>query len=251
MLNALGSVADVSILVVFLAGMASFLSPCVLPLLPGYLSYVSGTSIESISSGQAKANRLLGPTVIFVLGFTTVFVALGVTASVLGSYLITNGKVIRIVAGTLVAFMGLVFMDIIKFPWLYSEKRFQSRPGTGVARNYLMGLAFGFGWTPCIGPTLGATFALAATQQSAGRGALLLAVYSLGLGVPFVLAALGVSKLTGTLSWFKRRQMLIMLVAGDLLFMFGLLLAFDQVFVISSLIQRAMDALGLTSLARI
>lgn len=243
---AAGEVASPGIAIVFLAGIASFLSPCVLPLLPAYLSYVGGVSIDAVSEGSVKARRLLIPTLIFVAGFSTVFVVLGMSASFIGARLIANQRALRIGAGVLILFMGLVFMEVIRIPWLYGERRMAQRdPGGSVVRNYLMGLAFGFGWSPCIGPTLGATLAIASTSQTLARGALLLFVYSLGLGIPFVLAALGISRLTGALAMVRKHARKIRMVSGVILSVFGLLLVFDRVYLISRLIQRAMEGAGL------
>lgn len=246
---AAGDASSPGIAIVFLAGIASFLSPCVLPLMPAYLSYVGGVSVDAVAQGSVKARRLLLPTMIFVAGFSTVFVVLGMSASFIGARLITNQAVLRIGAGALILFMGLVFMEVIKIPWLYGERRLRQRdPGGSAARNYLMGLAFGFGWSPCIGPTLGATLAIASTGQTVGRGALLLSVYSLGLGIPFVLAALGVSRLTGALALVRKHSRGIRIASGVILSVFGLMLIFDRVFLISRLIRRAMEGAGLDKL---
>lgn len=239
---------SVGFLIAFVAGAASFLSPCVLPLLPGYLSYMSGVSTEMIGSGQASPRRLLVPTLLFVLGFSTIFVILGTSASLAGSLLGENRVLVSRIGGALIVFMGLVFMGVLPFKWLYFERRMDMRTGSTLAGNYLMGIAFGVGWTPCIGPTLGATLLLASQEQTAGRGASLLLVYSLGLGVPFVLSALGVSKLTGVLTFFRRHQKWVMRVAGGILVAFGLLLFFDRVYVISAVIQRWMTSVGLQQL---
>jgi cytochrome c-type biogenesis protein len=235
-------VAGIGVPIVFLAGLASFLSPCVLPLVPGYLSYMSG-----ISSGAESRSRLrlLGATISFVLGFTTVFVALGLSASAIGAFLVSNRIGLTRVAGALIIVMGLVFMGLIPLPWLYREKRFHLRPAHTVPGSYLMGLAFGFGWTPCIGPALAAVLALAATEQTPGQGALLLLVYAMGLGVPFIGSAIGVSRLVGALRWFRKHQLGIARVSGVLLVAAGTLFVFDKVFVLSVWMQRAMEASGL------
>jgi len=231
----------------FIAGLASFLSPCVLPLLPGYLSYMTGVSFESLERKEVATRRLLFAVGLFVLGFTTVFVALGLSATLLGSFLASNQVLLRRIGGAMIVLMGLVFMGIVPVPWLYRESRFEVKGGTA-PRNYLMGLAFGFGWTPCIGPTLGATLTLAATEASPGRGGFLLFVYSMGLAIPFALSALGVSRLTRTMTWLKTRRAFIMRVAGSLLIAFGLLMLFDKVYWISSAIRKAMEAAGLDDL---
>lgn len=240
--------ASVGIPIAFVAGVASFLSPCVLPLLPGYLSYMSGVSLEMVKAGQAPVRKLLGPVLLFVAGFSTIFVALGTSASLLGSVLQDYQLILTRIAGVLVILMGLAFMGLVPLPFLYTEKRLDMRTGRTLAGNYLMGLAFGFGWTPCIGPTLGATLIIASQAERVGEGALLLAVYSLGLGIPFVLSALGVSKLTGALGFFRRHQQAILRVSGGLLVAFGVLLFTNRVYILSAWIQRWMDAVGLEEL---
>jgi cytochrome c-type biogenesis protein len=227
---------------VFLAGIASFLSPCVLPLVPGYLSYMSGLSVNET---QSRTMRLLAATIAFVLGFTTIFVALGMTASILGSFLLQNRQVLTRVSGALIIAMGLVFIGLIPIPWLYSEKRFQMPTSRTVPGSYLMGLAFGAGWSPCIGPALGAALTIAAGERVPGRGAVLLLVYALGLGVPFILSALGVSRLVSAVRWLRSHQRALTLSSGILLIAVGLLFLFDQVFRLSIFIQRAMEASGL------
>lgn len=239
---------SVGFFIVFVAGIASFLSPCVLPLVPAYLSYMSGVSIERVHEGEARVAQTIVPTVLFVLGFSTVFVALGLSATYFGSFLRANQRITSIVSGLLIIVMGLAFIGVIPIPWLYSERRFEVKPGSGSIRNYLMGMAFGFGWTPCIGPVLGATLTIAANESTPGRGALLLSVYSLGLGIPFILSALGVSRLVGALAWFRRHQRTIVISSGTLMIAFGFLILFNKVYWLSSIIRKAMEAVGLTKL---
>lgn len=221
----------------FLAGVVSFLSPCVLPLVPGYLSYMGGLT--------ATSPKLLGATLAFVGGFTTIFVALGMSASLIGSFLTVNQTIITRIAGFLIVLMGLVFLGVLPLPWLYRERRFQLKPSQTLPGSYLMGLAFGFGWTPCIGPALAVVLAIAATEQTPGEGAVLLAVYALGLGLPFIASALGVSRLVGAVSWLRRRQLLLARASGVLLIGVGLLFVFNRVFVASVWLQRAMTSAGL------
>lgn len=231
-----------------LAGAVSFLSPCVLPLLPGYLSYMSGVSLAMVKDGQASPRRLILPTVLFVLGFSTIFVALGATATLAGAVLHKNQLLLSRIAGALIVLMGLVFMGVLPLRWVYAERRPDLRRGQTLLGNYLMGLSFGLGWTPCIGPTLASTLLLASQVDTVGRGALLLFVYSMGLGVPFILAALGVSKLSGALTFIRKHQKIVMRLSGTLLVAFGLLLFFDQVYRISAVIQKWMTAAGLDTL---
>lgn len=180
------------------AGALSFLSPCVLPLVPPYLCYMAGVSMDDFR-GQAGAAEsasnharmaLVGSSIAFVLGFTTVFVALGVGASSIGALLRQWQQELAIAAGIVIILMGLNFLGILRIPFLSREARFQTsgKPASALAA-YIMGLAFAFGWTPCIGPVLGPILTLAGGRETVGEGALLLAVYSLGLGIPFLLAA--------------------------------------------------------------
>jgi cytochrome c-type biogenesis protein len=181
----------------------------------------------------------------FVLGFTIVFVAFGATATQLGRFLLTNKDLFARVAGVLIILMGLIFMGAIKAPFLYREARFHPTPKAGFWGSVLLGGAFAFGWTPCIGATLGAVLTMAAGRADTGgpaEGAALLAVYSLGLGVPFLLAGLGVSRLTGALTWLRRHIRTVNLVSGALLILVGLLFVTNQVFQLSS--GRASSSLG-------
>lgn len=188
---------DIGFVSALIAGAISFLSPCVLPLVPPYLCYMAGVSVEDFRAGgeasapQIARGALLGAGLAFVLGFTTVFVALGAGASTVGVMLRTWQTELAFVAGIVIIVMGLNFLGVVRIPFLSREARFTvgSRPA-GVVAAYLMGLAFAFGWTPCIGPVLGPILTLAAGRETVGEGALLLAVYSAGLGIPFLLAAL-------------------------------------------------------------
>ena len=179
------------------AGAISFLSPCVLPLVPPYLCYMAGVSVDDFRGESAKADdrttryALVGASVAFVLGFSTVFIALGAGASTIGGLLRAWQQELAVVAGLLIILMGLNFLGLIRIPFLSREARFQSggKPASGMAA-YVMGLAFAFGWTPCIGPVLGPILTLAGGRDTVGEGAALLAAYSLGLGIPFLIAAL-------------------------------------------------------------
>ncbi|HTV71356.1 MAG TPA: cytochrome c biogenesis CcdA family protein [Rhizobiaceae bacterium] len=188
---------DVGYLSALGAGALSFLSPCVLPLVPPYLCYMAGVSVDDFRADQREkgsvATRLalLSASMAFVLGFTTVFVALGAGASTVGQFLRAWQEQLAIVAGLVIIVMGLNFLGVIRIPLLSREARFQtSGKPASIAAAYLMGLAFAFGWTPCIGPVLGPILTLAGGRETVGEGALLLLVYSLGLGIPFLVAAL-------------------------------------------------------------
>jgi len=182
---------DVSYPMAAFAGLVSFLSPCVLPLVPPYLSFMAGTAIEDFAAGGERRMRRDVPLValLFVLGFSTVFVLLGATASVFGQVLRAYIDILSIAAGIVIIAMGLHFLGVFRIALLFREKRLQVEKPAGPLGAYVMGVAFAFGWTPCIGPVLAAILAVAGSEDSVGRGASLLAVYSLGLGIPFILAA--------------------------------------------------------------
>ncbi|CAN5726942.1 cytochrome c biogenesis protein CcdA [soil metagenome] len=237
---------DPTVPIAFVAGLVSFLSPCVLPLVPGYLSYMSG-----VGAAQTAGRRSLPTSVValaFVLGFTAIFVALGATASALGSVLVANRPELTRIGGVIIIVMGLVFMGVLKVPWLYREARFHPTPHAGLWGSFVLGAAFAFGWSPCIGATMGAVLTMAAGRSGVGgpaEGAFLLGVYSLGLGVPFVLAGLGVSRLTGAVSWLRGHVRAVNLSSGVLLVVVGLLFVTDQLFQLSIWLQRAFTSSGL------
>jgi cytochrome c-type biogenesis protein len=212
------------------AGALSFLSPCVLPLVPPYLCYMAGVSVDDFRGGAAAAAEkgaraaLIVASLAFVLGFTTVFVALGAGASTIGRFLRAWQEPLAIVAGLLIIIMGLNFLGILRIPLLSREARFQSKgKPASVAAAYVMGLAFAFGWTPCIGPVLGPILTLAGGSATVGEGALLLFVYSLGLGVPFVLAALFSGTFMRWMSGFRAHLGRVEKVIGALLVVAGVL----------------------------
>jgi cytochrome c-type biogenesis protein len=208
------------------AGFISFASPCVLPLVPGYLSYVSGVSGQDVERGGRQIGRVLAGVALFVLGFSLVFMALGATLGALTSWLLTNRGLITRVAGVVVIVMGLFLAGVIKPAFLYRERRLRADkvPG-GLAGALPLGMVFGLGWTPCIGPTLGAVLGLAAVGGGGvGRGAILLFAYSLGLGVPFLIAALGFRGAVGRFPALRSRFRLFELAGGGMLVVIGLLL---------------------------
>ena len=221
---------DVGYLTALGAGALSFLSPCVLPLVPPYLCYMAGVSVDDFKADGTTAtiSRARGPLLAasasFVLGFTTVFVSLGAGASTIGQLLRTWQEPLAMAAGVLIILMGLNFLGILRIPLLSREARFQSRgkPASNLAA-YLMGLAFAFGWTPCIGPVLGPILTLAGGRETVGEGALLLAVYSLGLGIPFLIAAMFSGAFMRFLSKFKVHLGKVEKVIGGLLVVAGVL----------------------------
>jgi cytochrome c-type biogenesis protein len=209
------------------AGILSFASPCVLPLVPPYLCYMAGVSLDQLT-GQTNATvarrTVFFAALAFVLGFTTVFVTLGATASAIGRLVMQYREPLGIVAGVLIIIMGLHFLGVFRIGFLYREKRMQvhNHPA-GLIGSYFMGLAFAIGWTPCIGPVLGAILAVAGSEGSVLRGAGLLAVYSLGLGVPFLIAALFAGPFIGMMRRFRRHIGAVEKVMGGLLVVTGVL----------------------------
>lgn len=206
--------------VAFAAGLVAFLSPCVLPLAPGYVSYMTGLTGAELADGR-KSRMLLG-SLLFVLGFSVVFVSFGAFFGGVGAVLLQYQDAITRVLGVLVIVMGLAFMGLI--PGLQREWRIHRLPAWGVAGAPLLGVLFGLGWTPCIGPTLAAVQTLAFTEASALRGALLSFVYCLGLGLPFVLLAVLFSRTARALAWVKGHYLLVMRLGGAMLVIVGVLL---------------------------
>ncbi len=206
-----------------LAGLLSFLSPCVLPLVPPYLCFMAGTTMEELQSGDAVRTRrdALLASLLFVAGFGTVFVALGATASAFGTLLRRYDEVLSIAAGVAIIVMGLHFTGLFRLGLLYRQARMEVARPPGLWSAYVMGLAFAFGWTPCIGPILAAILAVAGSQATVISGAALLAAYSAGLGLPFVAAALAMGAFTTFFKGFKRHFGIVEKVAGALLVLTG------------------------------
>ena len=215
--------ADVTFPAAAAAGLSSFLSPCVLPLVPPYLTYLAGVSMEDLEiETRSRARRdILLSSILFVLGFTTVFVALGATASAFGGVLRANLHILSWVAGGIIILMGLHFIGLLKVSLLYREKRAEITKPIGLFGSYVMGLAFAFGWTPCIGPILAAILAVAGTQETVPLGAALLATYSLGLGLPFIGAGLALGRFLAFVARFRRHFGKVEKIVGVLLVFTG------------------------------
>ena len=216
---------DVTFAAALLAGIVSFLSPCVLPLVPPYLVYLTGTSIEHLAEGEPEPRvkrETVGAAMLFVLGFSTIFVALGASASVVGALLLRWSGPLATIAGIVIIVMGLHFLGLTRIGLLMREKRLGMPEPVGLWGAYVMGLAFAFGWTPCIGPILAAILAVAASERTVMQGATLLAVYSLGLGIPFIAAAFAVEPFAAFLARFRRHLGTVEKAMGVLLILTGI-----------------------------
>lgn len=243
------SADSVTYVAAFGGGVVSFLSPCVLPIVPAYLSLITGLDLtrhERVAGHQLA--RVARHTALFVAGFSAVFVLLGLSATTVGRSLFRNQAVLTRVSGLVLLAMALFLLGslVVRAPWLYREHRFHpdlSRFGPFAAP--VAGVAFGFGWTPCIGPVLTSVLAVAATQGEAGRGAALLAAYSAGLGVPFLATGLAFTRLGGAFTWVKRHFTGITVASATSLAFFGVLLTLDRLVWVTTQLQRAADAVGL------
>ena len=225
---------NVTLIAAFAAGFLSFISPCVLPLIPGYISFVSGASLDEMRSGDAAARRhVLLTSLAFVIGFSLVFVALGASASAIGRFLVGNIPLLGKIAGALIIVFGLHMMGVFRLSFLDTEKRAHAkRKPAGPLGAVLVGIAFAFGWTPCIGPILAGILAVAASRETIGEGVLLLAVYSLGLGVPFLLTSLAINRFFSVTARIRRHYHAIELVSGGLLVAIGVLIFTGQLTII-------------------
>lgn len=237
---------SVGFVAAFAAGIVSFLSPCVLPLIPAYLSFMTGLTIAELSGRRGGSARVMVPAVLFVLGFSLVFVGLGISATVLGQFLVQYRGIAEKVGGVLVMAFGLLMLGIIKVPWLYGEARADMAASRrfGRAAALVMGMSFAAGWTPCVGPILGAILGLAAGQTGdIGRGALLLLAYSAGLGVPFLLVALLFERVRPLLGWLNRHAVTVNRVAGVLLIIVGALIVTGRLGTLATWLTKVVPSL--------
>ncbi len=229
---------EVGVAVAFAAGLASFLSPCVLPLVPTYLSYLTGASLDALTSRDISGlrARVLANSGAFILGFSLLFMAFGAGASAVGGFLQQHADTVRRVSAVLIIFMGLNLMGVIKLGFMQQERRFDLGSGRGGSpgRSFLLGMAFSAGWSPCIGPILASILALAGTSGGLGRGVLLLAVYSLGLAIPFFLAALSITGFQSLFHRFRTYLGYVNLASGLLMVAVGLLMYFNYFVRLSS-----------------
>jgi cytochrome c-type biogenesis protein len=234
-----------AMLVALLAGILSFLSPCVLPIVPPYLAYMGGISMGEMKAGAAR-HRVILPALFFVLGLSTIFLLLGFTASAFGSFVLENQLLLARISGGLIIVFGLHFLGLFRIPLLDREMRVDAGDRGGSAFGaYLLGLAFAFGWTPCIGPQLGAILSLAAQEGNTERGTLLLGVYALGLGLPFLLAAIFIERSMALMAKLKRHMKLIERLMGGLLVVVGLALVTGAFTDFSYWMLETYDVLGL------
>jgi cytochrome c-type biogenesis protein len=238
---------EVTYLAALIAGLVSFLSPCVLPLVPPYLVYLAGTSLERLADKEPEPRvkrETVTAALLFVLGFSTVFVSLGASASAVGSLIRTYSGPLSTIAGVVIIIMGLHFLGLTRIAFLMREKRVAMAKPVGLWGAYVMGLAFAFGWTPCIGPILAAILAVAAAEQTVTKGASLLAVYSLGLGIPFVVAAFAIEPFAAFLARFRRHLHRVEQAMGALLVITGIAFLTGSINQMSVWILEAFPALG-------
>lgn len=244
--------AGVSYVAAFGGGVVSFLSPCVLPLVPAYLAMVTGLEVAEVREpGRRHLGRIARDTALFVAGFGTVFVLLGLAATSIGRALVHNQLVLTRISGLVVLSMALFLVGslVLQSPWLFAEKRFHpSASRLGPFAAPVIGAAFAFGWTPCIGPVLGSVLAVAASQEAPGRGAALLVVYSLGLGVPFMACGLAFGRLTRMLAFVRRHATTLNIASATTLACFGVLLTFNRLIWVTTELQAALRGIGMDDL---
>ena len=231
----------IEIFIAFGAGLLSFLSPCVLPLIPGYISYVSGSSLNELL--EKKEINLI-PTILFVFGFSLIFIFFGATATTIGKLLLKNSNDLRIVAGIVIIILSLHILKVINIKFLNYEKRVHSEINQGFFAPILIGMAFAFGWTPCIGPMLGSILILASTTESISQGVVLLSFYSLGLGIPFILSGYLIQKFILISKNLKKKMNVIEKTGGTLLLLTGFLIITDQLQILGFYLLEYLPFLG-------
>jgi cytochrome c-type biogenesis protein len=242
--------------IAFGGGVISFLSPCVLPLVPAYLSVVSGINLAADADQRARGQvgRIAATTATFIGGFTVVFVLLGLSATSIGRVVFTNQLLLTRVSGVMVMAMGMFLLGsiVLESPWMYREARFHPQLGRyGAFAPAVAGMAFGFGWTPCIGPVLGSILAIAAARDRVWSGATLLAVYSAGLGLPFLVSGIAMHRLTRVFGWVRRHLRGISLISGGSLVLLGALLVFNRLIWLTTQLQSLLRVVGLDRLVRL
>ena len=228
--------------IAFLAGLISFLSPCVLPLIPGYISYISGTSFNKIS--ERKNDLIVIKTIFFTLGFSLVFIAFGSAASLIGKFFLVNSDILRITAGLIIIFFSLQLLGIINLKFMNKDIRiFIDGYSRSLVFPFIVGASFGFGWTPCIGPILGSILALAAIEENIGKSILLLSFYSLGLAIPFIISGILIDKFLFFSKSFRKYILIITKVGGTILLLTGIAILTGQLQVLGFFILEYFPAL--------
>ena len=229
--------------IAFLAGLISFLSPCVLPLIPGYISYISGISFDKLI--EKKENLIITKTIFFTLGFSFVFISLGSTASIIGKIFLTNSNIFRIIAGIIIIFFSLQLIGIINLKFMNKEIRiFTEKYNQNLFFPFLVGAAFGFGWTPCIGPILGSILALAAIEENTSKSMLLLSFYSLGLAIPFIISGILIDKFLFFSKSFRKYISTITKVGGTILLLTGIAILTDRLQILGFFILEYFPSLS-------
>ena len=229
--------------IAFLAGLISFLSPCVLPLIPGYISYISGTTFNQLI--EKKKNLIVAKTIFFTLGFSFVFIALGLTASFIGKFFLTNSNIFRIIAGIIIIFFSLQLIGIINLKFMNKDIRiFTDQYSNNLTFPLLVGAAFGFGWTPCIGPILGSILSLAAIEKNISKSILLLSFYSLGLAIPFIISGVLIDKFLFFSKSFRKYISTLTKVGGAILLLTGIAILTGQLQVLGFFILEYFPSLG-------
>jgi cytochrome c-type biogenesis protein len=235
-----------AMLIALIAGVVSFLSPCVLPIVPPYLAYMSGVSLNDMSTQDAGRRKAVIAALFFVMGLSTVFLILGFTASAFGAFFLQNQVLFAQVSGVVIIVFGLHFLGLFRIPFLDQEARLDAGDKGGSSFGaYVLGLAFAFGWTPCIGPQLGAILSLAASEASLAKGTLLLGVYAAGLGIPFLLAAMFITRAMGVMNRLKRHMKTIERVMGGLLVVVGIMMVTGAFTTLAFWLLDTFPALGL------
>jgi len=229
--------------IAFLAGLISFLSPCILPVIPGYISYISGSSLENLS--KKENNFVLIKTIFFTLGFSFVFIALGSTVSILGNFLLTNSDILRIVAGIIITIFSFKLIGIINFKFMDKDIRiFTNQYSNNLTFPFLVGAAFGFGWSPCIGPILGSILTLAAIEENFNRSILLLSFYSLGLAIPFIISGVLIDKFISFSKSIRKYVSTITKIGGVILLLTGIAILTNQLQILGFFILEYFPFLG-------
>ncbi len=229
--------------IAFFAGLISFLSPCVLPLIPGYISYISGTSFDKIK--EKKRNLIVVKTIFFTLGFSFVFITLGSTATFIGKFFLSNSNILRITAGIVIILFSLQLIGILNFNFMNKDVRiFTNQYSNNLTFPFIVGAAFAFGWTPCIGPILGSIITLAALEETVGRGILLLSFYSLGLAIPFVISGVLIDKFLTFSKNFRRHLSNITKAGGAILLLTGIAILTNQLQVLGFFILEYFPSLS-------